>query len=256
MISQEQQDLYFDNILIPHFISQVDRHIYSMLIGRDLRVRICSNLTAQSVGFSSYHEVVGKSFLDYRNPEMCVKVFGAAYDSEHKQQIDRHIENILDLQYSVLDTGAVRCFIDVLPYQNNLRAWLTTYVPIYHPDGDIIGIHAISVATKFLRFQDFIGDPLEDYELLDIKLTKREHEIIFLVANGIVQEQIGQILGISRSTVATVIASLCIKFGIDGYSAKLLARKAIYYGYYKHIPSSLLQPCIITVDDDNPNVVL
>ncbi len=80
---------------------------------------------------------------------------------------------------------------------------------------------------------------------------------MFLLANGLVQEQIAQILKIHRSTVASIISNqLCIKFGVCGTNTKILSQIAIDYGYHLHLPESLCSPAIIILDDNASALIL
>ena len=104
-------------------------------------------------------------------------------------------------------------------------------------------------ATKF-QF-DFLNEedsalpkPLQD-------AINSGKEILFLITNGATQEQISQILNISRSTVSMIIGNqICPKFNIPGANTKILLKEAINAGFYRHMPPSLWKPCIIVLNED------
>lgn len=248
MLSLKERKDYLLQVIVPQFESSVDRNMYLTILDCELLLQICTNLSAASIGYDSYRDLIGLSYNDYGNRDICQRVFGDL-DAVNQLKIAEHIRKIIKIQQSVIDDGIVRCFIDLLPYQGNLKSWLVTCVPLFHPSGEVVGMQSIAVETRFLCFQDYITESIEVENNIEIYLTNREREVIFLVANGITQERIGRMLGIARSTVATVISSLCNKFGIEGYSGRLLASLAIKYGYYKQIPDSLLQPCVILMDE-------
>lgn len=83
------------------------------------------------------------------------------------------------------------------------------------------------------------------------KLTIRQHEIMFILANGIRQDQCAQILKISRSMVGNIIATqLCPKFGVTGSNTKLLAQIALKHEYQRLIIATMHRPYIVVLDEN------
>jgi DNA-binding CsgD family transcriptional regulator len=127
---------------------------------------------------------------------------------------------------------------------------MVTILPMYHDSGEIIALQILSIENKFFNYQDYLNNGgIFKLKTSLVKLTEREDEVIFLLANSITQEKIGQLLKISRSTVASCINQLCLKFDIAGSNTKLLSELATQYGYHTNVPKSLWKPNIIILDE-------
>ncbi len=154
----------------------------------------------------------------------------------------------------VFSSKNVISLIDLLPYSEKFTSYLVTYVPILHHTGEVVAIQSFAIKSRFFSHQDYLkvitDQKAQEKYLHAEKLTLREHEIMFLLANGVNQEQCSQILKISRSTIGNIIANqLCPKFGIAGSNIKLLAQVALKHEFYQLIPSSLYRPYIVVLDE-------
>jgi DNA-binding CsgD family transcriptional regulator len=84
----------------------------------------------------------------------------------------------------------------------------------------------------------------------NIKLSRREEEVLFLLISGITQGQIAEILEIKRETVAAIIRNqLRVKFLLPLVNTKLLIETAIARGFPDSIPESLWRPSVIVLED-------
>ncbi len=252
----EQIHNYINETIIPSFLPIVNEKIFSVIYGLDYKVIICTNQSAKSLGANTWQEVQGSSYKYYNDPEMGKHYFKEAYTDKTAEAIHRHAKKIVQVQQFVMKKGKIVSFIDLLPYNNMFKSYLTTYAPLFHPTKNVVALQSFTVESRFFGFQDHFSQIKDNFPPSRIyttakNLTVRELEILFLLANGVTQEQIAQILNISRSTVATIISSqLCSKFGISGSSTKLLSEAAIKNGYYQHVPPSLWQPNIIILDEE------
>ena len=163
---------------------------------------------------------------------------------------------IYEIQKLVFMNKTILSFIDLLPYKGHFQSYLVTYVPIFHPTGEVIAIQSYATRSRFFSHQEYLNllveDKLEQTNPNLEKLTSRENEIMFLLANGLSQDLIAQTLKVSRSTIANIIANqLCAKFGIPGSNTKLLAQKALKYEFHQTVPASLYRPYIILLDDNS-----
>ena len=227
---------------------------YQVIFDREHNIVFATDLSGQSVGFPDGNALCGVSFKRAS--------FDKYYEDEELQKSTR--QSILDysskliyLQQLVITHGKPVKFIDMLPYNNQLVAYLTTYCPLFHPSGEVIAIHSSSIKTYILRFQGHLQDPNttnsqnKPNHKAACQFTTRELEILFLLSNGAAQEQIAQILGIARGTVSAIITNqLCPKFSIPGANTKLLIREAIDGGYYRQMPLSLWKPCLIVLNEE------
>ncbi len=250
MLTDAEKDQYISNVLVANFKPIIKSNVHASIFDYDLKLKVCTDMSAQSIGFSSWREVENISYMDYNNPTVMEKVFGTFYSEQNKPLLISHAQRIIQLQKYSLSTGAIIYFIDLLPYNNIFTSFMVTILPIYHDSGEIVALQLISVETKFFNFQDFLSnDGIFTLKTSSVKLTEREDEVIFLLANNITQERIGQLLKISRSTVAGCINQLCLKFNIAGSNTKLLSELATKYGYHTSVPKSLWKPSIIILDE-------
>lgn len=254
MLTIEEKHTYLKENIIPSFMPLVSRNVYSIIFDYDYKVLICTESSAKSVGFDKWEDMVGLSFRDHNDPDMAAKIFGDQYRDESKRYIHEYAEKIHEVQKRVFTDQNVISFLDLLPYKGELKSYIVTYVPIFHPSGEVIAIQSFAARSRFFSHKEYFNRILDSKEGLDlfysVDLTTREHEIMFLLANGSTQDQISQILKVSRSTIANIIANqLCVKFGIFGANTKLLTQKALQYNLNQTVPPSLYRPYMIVLDE-------
>lgn len=229
--------------------------MYSCIFDEDYNLVMCTNYSAKSLGFASWEDAVGINYKD--NTQGLAQVtFGDSYNDEHKDAINKYAKLIYNIQKSVFTEQKVISFFDLLPYNNQFNTFLVTYIPIFDKYENIVAIQSYAIESKFFGFQEHF------YTLYDnsvsrktepgyIELTKREEEIMFLLANGLNQEQIAHTLQVSRSTVSSIIANrLSVKFNIAGSNTTYLTKIAMERGYFQHIPPSLFRPFVVPMIKD------
>lgn len=246
------KDDYLNNKVIPEFKILLDKDIYSLIINRQHQIEICTNKSAQSVGLKNWEELAGSCFKEFADKDKLAEIFKESYSTALKEEIDKYVRKLVTLQEIVFNTCKVVQFIDMLPYNNQFLTYITTYTPIISPDGEVVAIQSFTIQSYVLRFQGHLSPPNNEAEPEGLnKFTNRELEILFLLSNGATQDQIAQILNISRGTIAAVISNqLCPKFKIAGANTRLLTESAIKAGMYKHMPQSLWRPCLIILNYD------
>ncbi|MDD3267555.1 MAG: LuxR C-terminal-related transcriptional regulator [Burkholderiales bacterium] len=250
MLKEEYKN-YLNEKIIPDFKNFLDKDIFSVIINCEHEIEICTNKSANSVGVSTWEDLCGISFADYEDESILRKYFKEAYSPEFKNDIKQYLKKLLYLQKLVIDKCIVIQFIDMLPYDNKLITYVTTYTPVLHPDGSVIAIQSFANQSYVLRFQGHLSPPVQYISSESDQYTDREREVLFLLSNGATQEKISEILNVSRSTIASIISNqLCPKFNIAGANTKLLTDAAIKAGLYKNIPKSLWKPCIIILNHD------
>lgn len=255
MIDNTTKDRYLQEVVIPNFAVLLEQRIYSVIFDYKYGLLICTNLSAESIGRNGWQAACGISFQDHDNVAVASELFGKYYTSETSVFIHEYARNIYELQKVVIKHKRVISFVDLLPYSAQFKSYLVTYVPVFHPCGEVVAIQSFAVPSRFFSHQDFLLQMLDDKKinLCDTvtELSIREQEIMFLLANGISQDQMAQILNISRSTIANIIANqLCVKFGISGSNTKYLAKIALQCDYHQKIPHTLCRPYIIVLDED------
>lgn len=251
LISRTKND-YLKNKIISEFNVLIDKDIYSLIINRQHQIEICTNKSAQSVGMDSWEDLVGYSFKEFENKNILAEIFKDSYSTLLKKEIDTYVGKLVTLQEIVFNSCKVVQFIDMLPYNNQFLTYITTYAPVVSSDDEVVAIQSFSIQSYVLRFQGHISSPNEVAKPDELNnFTNRELEILFLLSNGATQDQIAQILNISRGTIAAVVSNqLCPKFKIAGANTRLLTEAAIKAGLYKHMPQSLWRPCLIVLNYD------
>jgi len=261
VLNEQEYQQYLQQVL-DIYRPAINSPSHQVIFDREHNIVFATDLSAQSVGFPNGNALCGVSFKRasfdrYYEDEELQKLFKDLSIESTRQSILDYSSNLIYLQQLVITHGKPVKFIDMLPYNNQLVAYLTTYCPLFHPSGEVIAIHSISIKTYILRFQGHLQDPnttnsqSKPNHKATCQFTTRELEILFLLSNGASQEQIAQILGIARGTVSAIITNqLCPKFSIPGANTKLLVREAIDGGYYRQMPVSLWRPCLIVLNEE------
>lgn len=254
MLSESEKKEFTENVLIPNFMHLVNQDIYSVLFDYELKIVVCTTLSAQSIGLERWEEARGLSFRNYANTDVAAKIFSGHYNEQLMESLHQYAKRIYEIQSLVFTSKNVISLIDLLPYGGKFTSYLVTYVPILHPSGEVVAIQSFAIQSRFFSHQDYLrvitDEKTHEKYLHSEKLTLREHEIMFLLANGINQEQCSQILKITRSTIGNIIANqLCPKFGISGSNTKLLAQVALQHEFHQLVPSSLYRPYIVVLDE-------
>ncbi|AUR50757.1 LuxR C-terminal-related transcriptional regulator [Aquella oligotrophica] len=245
---------YLEQVVIPGFLPLVDKPLYSFICDDEYKLVICTNMNAHSLDYGNWQEMIGLSYKD-PSEDLIKKIFKDKYDSSYREEIDKYIQTILEAQEFVLNTGQVSSMFDLLPYNGTFKSYLVLYTPIFHPNGEVIALQSFSHESKFFGFKEHFLQLTEhtvdkSYSLKS-NLTKREEEVIFLLANGLTQEQISKTLNLSRSTIANLIANqLSEKFNISGANTHLLTQIAVESGLFQQIPESLYRPFVVSLRPD------
>jgi len=256
MLTEQEKQQYLEEVIIPQFATLIEQQVYSVIFDFNFKIKVCTNASARSVGMPTWREMVGLSFSNHQDIDLGLKIFSAQYTENFVEYIHQYTQKIYEIQKQVFIDKNVISFIDLLPYKGHFQSYLVTYVPIFHPTGEVIAIQSYATRSRFFSHQEYLNllveDKLEQTNPNLEKLTSRENEIMFLLANGLSQDLIAQTLKVSRSTIANIIANqLCAKFGIPGSNTKLLAQKALKYEFHQTVPASLYRPYIILLDDNS-----
>jgi len=223
VLTKKQREKYQNKILIPYFATIVDKCIISILYDIDGTVLITTDLAQKTVP-------VSRSF------ELCSNTVTQIHDYAYTHR-------------------AVINYVDLLQDGDTFSPYLITLLPVYHPQGDIVALQSYAVESKFLGFQEqlleLLGNAPKASNHNSEDLTNREREVLFLLTYGATQDEIAQILQVSRGTIGNIISNqLCAKFGISGSNTKKLTSAAINAGIHQKIPHSLIRPSIIILNND------
>lgn len=260
-LAEKPYQEYLEQVVFTQFRPLIDQELHSMIINRCLEVEIATDYAARAFGFASGKVMHGFSFTEYSNEVFLEKLFKEAYIRYQKDWLAKHLKKIIYLQNLVFEKGMAVKFIDMLPYNGQYVSYMTTYMPITHPNGEVIAIQTSTIETYIIRFQGHIDNPnINTYnQEFYAKFTEREREVLFLICNGASHAHIAELLKIARGTVSAIITNqLCPKFNIPGTNTKMLMLEAIRAGMYRTLPQSLWHPCVINLNKelmDDPNLL-
>lgn len=247
---------YLKEVIIKNFNVLIDKNFYSSIINKDNEIVCCTNLSAKAFGFNNSDELAKfkLSLKAYEDKEIAKHIFKGAYNQMSASEIHQYVHKIYLLQEYVFSTEMVVSYIDMLPYNNKFKTYIVTLIPLYYEGQEIIALQTFSNETRVFHFQDYLAynsksiDSMDEMCIDEKEFSERELEIMFLLSHGLTQEQCAQIQGISRSTVATMIKNLCIKFKVAGSNSRALQQIAFQNGHHRIIPKSLWKPCVIIAD--------
>lgn len=82
--------------------------------------------------------------------------------------------------------------------------------------------HEITASAMYF-LKEFIKQVTENFEMEDWILTKRENQVIALMARGLNNMEIAESLNLSSATVNTYIGNIYQKYDVSGKTARLNA---------------------------------
>ena len=88
---------------------------------------------------------------------------------------------------------------------------------VYQPKKDEI------TASAMYFLKEFIKQVTENFKMEDWLLTKRENQVIALMASGMNNLEIAESLDLSSATVSTYIGNIYQKYDVSGKNARLNA---------------------------------
>lgn len=237
-----------DQVFISSFIGSVEQDIVAAIYDLNGRVAISTNKFAQVFKYNHYSEIVGKTTEElYVLPE--------SFHNEHSKML-AEMDKIR--RFVISSKRPQEYFIcAIFSDKHGYDIQHITQFPLFLPNGEVVGTHSFCRKNNILPIKNYIHSLKKSDELIleisdSIKLSPRQQEVLLLMMIGYSQHQIGDILGVTRGTIAKVIAEgLCPKLGLPGSSAKYLVEKALELKLKVNMPLSLIQPKIILFQYSN-----
>jgi hypothetical protein len=75
----------------------VDQDIYSALFDYELKIVVCTTLSAQSIGLETWEQACGLSFRDYANTEVAAKIFSGHYTEHLMDSLHQYAKRIYEI---------------------------------------------------------------------------------------------------------------------------------------------------------------
>ena len=258
ILTEQEKTDYLHNVVVEQFKQLwLNKTISSTIFDTNGHVVIMSEQAKSEFGINSNADI---SKISFYNPTVeDIAKFVAISNPEYTESIMQISLKQAKLLQIVVSEKMPLNFISFVPRYNQFKARLINYLPIFHPSGEVVGIQSFASQFNLFGINEYLdvlqNKPSSQLEILSnesdlpLKLAKRQHEILFLLAIGLSQANAAQILNISRGALAAVVNNvLCPKFGINGSSTKILIDKAVAMNYNKYIPKSLCKPFIVILD--------
>ncbi len=186
---------------------------------------LASNTIAQEFGFENHSNLINLNLknLPFKHP--------------------RSLNELLIQEKEILALQKITHNIAIFELKHKTIIMMTTNIPILFQEQVI----AIETLGKFIDQANF---NLELYLAINnIPTTTNpreiftegqiEEHIIYLLMLKKTQQQIADILNVSRARVAQRIHAICNRANIPGHSAKLMIEQAFLANYHKRIPLEL-----------------
>ena len=241
---------------------QSTKKIMSVIVDYAGSVLATTTAGANSVGVGAA-ELIGVSASQISDEQINWLMPGITGDKELKQ-IKANYTLLVKLIQIVFKEEIALSYIDFMPYAGNKIPYLNTMIPIFGEQMNVVGIQSTTTEYSLYGHNEYfqelanlvaqadkpkIQDNAQQTQYL--KLAPRQHEIVYLLANGFSQSETAQILDIGRGTVAKIVSEqICPKFNIAGSCSKILIEKAILAGFHTNMPQGLFKPFIIILNHE------
>lgn len=234
---------FIENILMPGLIGAQDKDIYLVVYDLSGRILFITNKFANLFGFGNWRMLAGKKFSEI--------VLLTGNNESFWRQLD-------DARQKVIQKKKLIKYLNVYNYAYGLDACVVFHTPIFDLKGNVVATQAINRRlgnyNPLNRYSQLYPDAsTKDLQKNDsltyFNLTEEEYEIIFLVHLGATQEEISEIMNISRSKIAKLISyKICAKLKIEDKSIKSLIEFIDKYKLVNVIPNHLVDPLVIMID--------
>lgn len=258
-LSEQECDKYLNEVVIPAFTPLIEENISCVIYSISGEVLLCSALDAESLGMANWRDLIGLSYAKVCRKSV-IDILGID-NEELIQKVLLSCRKIYQLQQIAIKKRRMVSYVNLIPYNKRYNPYLEICLPLFHPCGEVVALQSISSPYKLLNLSDLFSgqthitksnpDIPSTINKPDLVLPTRQHEILYLILQGFSQEEVGQLLNITRGTVARIISEqLCPKFGISGSSTRILIEKALESGFQYALPESLWFPNIIVLDQN------
>lgn len=256
-LSFYEKNNYLENIVLKNFCQWQSINAGSMLVGTDYRILAANELCKQYFNITDISGLTSISIFKIVDPVILERTSIQGLTNPKNIELQGRI--LLKLHKIVIEDKIPLQFVCFWPFNKSFRSLLLHYLPILHESGEVVAIQQIVSEFSFWGIQEYFNFTekipsnyltiLLDNHNLPIKLSTRQHEVLFLLVSKIGQRQAAHILNISYGSISKMIRdSICPKFNIHDANYSLLIERAMKMGYQKYIPQSLCRPCIIVLD--------
>lgn len=229
-----------NRVVLPFIAGSVNTKLQSLVFDLSGNI-IFSTSHLKLVLCGKNQEIIGKTIHNLENLSLV--------PSHILQQLEK-----LRIQIITTETTLRYCV-----FINNSKlsiAYNIVHAPIFYHDGTVCGSRAIVTNFSWFGYKEYFSAILRPYRRdnkiirrmnIKLKITPKQHITLFLLSCGFSQNEIATIIEVTRGTVASNIASLCKKFGLNQQNTPLLIKKFNELKIGNTPPKSLLESKIIVL---------
>lgn len=256
MLAKNEIDAYIDKIIVPAFVPLIDKKVSAVIWDCSGNFIISTDKYAQIFGFKTgiemkkYHDLFP---LSRAYPTLTM------LSSEILKQVLYTLDKIIEFRQEVITNKTPVQAVIIHPFINVFNTVIMTNIePIFHNNGEIIAVKLTINNFILLGLREYLleyynstskSPPLgiiQDHKKLPIQITQRQHEILFLIAIGLPQCSVADVLNISRGAVAkTLYHRIASKLKLETRNEFELMQSIKQLNIHKYIPKSLCRPWVI-----------
>ncbi len=226
MLSDQEKEEYLVNTVLPVFKPLSNQKLWMGILDYNLRIRWITEDLRLTLGLD---EIVAEEGFRYSGfPPKFIQDF-CKINHVTIDDFFYIVEKVTLIMQRVITKKVAENFVILLPFVKSFQGYARTDIPILHPSGEVLGIQVTVYPFSFFGIHEFInilnnGEYVSKQFLPesssnkfydDLKLSPRQKEVLFLVSQGISQDQAAQMLGIKRGTLSKIISDqICPKFNI------------------------------------------
>lgn len=256
-LNSEEIQYFINNTIIPMLEPMKGCDIYATLLDIEGKIVFLTQKSLDSItpDFNPHLIFINTSYN--LPPDNYIAELSKKYKLS-EESIQKSCQKIYTLQMEAITNKKLITYIDLLPYKEQLHGYLTNLIPLFHPSGEVIALLMISNRYHLFGINELILLQTSSSELKNentirktndkVKLSKRQHEILFLLCNGLTQTHIAQVLNISRGTISkTIVSQINPKFH-NPLNSEELIKRAKKLGFHNKMPQSLWNRYVIELN--------
>ena len=220
-------------------------------------------ILAATPGLNKYHkQIIGFSFTTITREQVAAYAQEFGIDPSHIPAIVANCHTLGRLvEICALEHIAIS-YLDFSPYGGYLEPYLGTMIPIFGETDAVVGVQIVTTDYCLYGKNEYFANirqlahsnermQSKNVQVANLKFSKRQLEIIYLLCQGLSQSEAAQIMHISRGTIANIVSEkICPKFNLPGSFTKLLVEKAKQLGLDKYMPPTLFKPFLIVLNEE------
>jgi hypothetical protein len=217
----EQVNNFINNVIIPVKSCNINANVPWSLRSIDHKFLLASDYFAKIIGLNSYKDMLGKdlSILPFANQS--------------------NMNELYEQERDVIKTKSIKKKINLLKIKDDILIRVVTMMPIlFNNEVVALDIPAIFVTKQHFDLELFykIENLPTSTNQIEFNLSSIEKKIVYLLLLEKTQNEISEILNLSRSRITQIITILCEQNELPGSSSRLLKEFFITNNYHKKIP--------------------